>query len=263
MEQHDFERNCPSFYAEAPKGDVSDEYVFLNTREIALQLWDSGWMPVHATEQRSNDITNRGFTKHIVRWAHPEFVHEGERVELVGMNSHNRSAAFQLMLGVEVFACLNGQIVADQEFGHFSIKHIGTSVESQVKYALKEMMEIGEGIGSKVETWKALHMNGQDQHKLARAAHIMVWGNNAPVDAARLLWPRRMEEEGWHHKVPRPNLWTTMNVIQENVMKGGLRGTNSAGAFHRTRPITAIDRGVKFNQSLWQMSEIMATQLAA
>ncbi len=266
LDREDIIQTCPSFYAEQPKHDVSEKYEFINSRDVALQLWDAGWMLTQATEQRSNQIKNRGFTKHLLRFAHKDFAYEAERTEIVIMNSHNRSAALRMLSGVHIFACLNGLISASREFDSFSIRHIGMSVEAQVEYALTNMAQEAEKIAARIKLWKELDIAPEMQHKFARAAHILVWGDkeHAPVDASRLLWPRRTEEESFsNYKLPTPNLWTTMNVIQENVMKGGLRGTTSSGARHRTRAIRAIDRGVSFNQTLWQMTEIMAGKLAA
>ena len=64
------------------------------------------------------------------------------------------------------------------------------------------------------------------------------------------------------------DLWTTLNVIQENVMRGGLSARASAsmdqhGRWRRgrvvtTRAVNNIDQGVKLNRALWVLGARMA-----
>jgi hypothetical protein len=60
----------------------------------------------------------------------------------------------------------------------------------------------------------------------------------------------------------RADLWTTFNVVQENIIRGGLRGRkrSSNGRMRNmtTRPVKALDRNIKLNQALWVLTEKMA-----
>jgi hypothetical protein len=58
-----------------------------------------------------------------------------------------------------------------------------------------------------------------------------------------------------------------MNVVQENVIKGGLHGTQWATDEHTgrrthrrvtTREVKGIDQDVKLNRALWMLAERMA-----
>ncbi|KFI32226.1 hypothetical protein CN97_05300 [Haematobacter massiliensis] len=66
--------------------------------------------------------------------------------------------------------------------------------------------------------------------------------------------PRRREDAG-------QNLWSTLNVIQEHLTKGGLRGRkqNAEGRIRRaqTRAINGIDQNVTLNRALWTLAEGM------
>ena len=57
------------------------------------------------------------------------------------------------------------------------------------------------------------------------------------------------------------SLWTTFNVIQENVIRGGLHGRkrNAEGHIRRsqTRAINGIDQNVTLNRALWTLAEGM------
>lgn len=264
----DFNRNCPSFYATAPKGDVSSSYTFLNTRNIALTLWNQGWMPVYARESRSIDPTNRGLTRHVVRWANPDYSINGERIELVGVNSHNRAAAFTFMAGIFRLVCSNGMIVQTADFGQFKVKHMG-DIQTQVMDAITGISSNATMIASKMEEFKQIELSPNEQKVFAQTAHDYMYGEekvHTPIRAEQLLTPRRYTDaagstyEGGRNlsRVPKSDLWTTFNVVQENVMKGGLRGRGATGRRMKTRKVTNITKDVKLNQALWSMTERMA-----
>ncbi|MDA4825138.1 DUF932 domain-containing protein, partial [Enterobacter kobei] len=68
-------------------------------------------------------------------------------------------------------------------------------------------------------------------------------GGHSPVTPDQLLQSRRWEDKS-------PDLWTTFNRIQENVIKGGISGKTAKGARTRTREVTGIDGDIKLNQAL-------------
>ncbi len=100
-------------------------------------------------------------------------------------------------------------------------------------------------------------MTPDERGVFAQAAHSLVYDEpeNAPIRPERLLSERRYDDKG-------NDLWTTFNVIQENIIKGGLKGTkrDGNGRLRRTttRPVKALDRNIKLNQALWFLTEKMA-----
>ncbi len=267
LEKNDFEKYCPSFNAIEAKSDVSKKYAFLSTHEISMQLWDLGWMPVYARESRTIDPTNRGFTSHMVRWAHKDHTLEGERVELVGRNSHNRASAFTFMAGVFRLICSNGLISQTSDLGSFKIKHMG-DIQQQVCEAVNGISTVAAGIGTTIQQFKDIELSPDEQGIFAQTAHSFIYEKDprtAPIKAAQLLHPRRGHDSlgGGFNRfgsriLPKPNLWTTFNVVQENTMKGGLKGFNTTGKRTKTRKIKSIDKDIKLNSALWAMAEKMS-----
>jgi hypothetical protein len=78
----------------------------------------------------------------------------------------------------------------------------------------------------------------------------------APIQAEQLLRPRRMSDKA-------ADLWTTFNVVQENVVKGGVPGRTARNQRTSTREITGIDQNVKINKALWMLADGMAKLKAA
>jgi hypothetical protein len=263
LEKHDFQRWCPSFYATQPKSDVSDQYTFLNSRDIAAMLYRDRWVPVYARESAARDKSNKGFTKHIIRYANKDLVLNGERIELVMVGSHNRSAAFQFYAGVFRMICLNGMIAMTSDFGHFRVRHVG-DIEAQVMAAVKGISSSAGKIAAQMSDFKEIELTPNEQGAFASRAHKLIYKepNTAPIKPLQLLVPKRTADAVggvWSSKTPRRDLWTTFNVVQENTMKGGLRGFNAAGKKTKTRRIRSIDKDVKLNSALWDLTEKVAT----
>ena len=102
----------------------------------------------------------------------------------------------------------------------------------------------------------------------ARAAQLARM-NIFTVGHLLLTLPRRYEDRNAAAPtLPRPDLWHTMNVVQENAIRGGLHGTqwstnpDTGRREHKritTREIRGIDQDVRLNKALWSLSEKMAT----
>ena len=251
LERSDIERKAPSFYATAPRSDVSDRYAFLDTAAIARTLWGLGWMPTSIEEMRANKTENYGFQKHMIRFSHPDFSNREERIELVGVNSHNRACPFEFMAGVFRLVCSNGMIAQTGDFGSFKIRHIG-DISDQVQRGVERIAVESKVIATRMGEFKEIQLSRDEQVVYAGIVNGFVNGDSPPITNQRLLTTRRSVDRD------KNDLWTTYNVVQENLMKGGLRGFNSKNRRTTTRPIKNIDRNIKLNQALWSLTEKMA-----
>ena len=71
--------------------------------------------------------------------------------------------------------------------------------------------------------------------------------------ATALLGCRRGEDAG-------EDLWSTLNRVQENLLRGGLPRRTPRGRLLRTRRITSIREDVRINSALWEMAaEVLAS----
>jgi hypothetical protein len=61
------------------------------------------------------------------------------------------------------------------------------------------------------------------------------------------LVPRRAEDVD-------NDLWRTLNVVQENVLRGGIPRRSASNRLIRTRAITAIREDVRINSGLWDLA---------
>jgi hypothetical protein len=115
------------------------------------------------------------------------------------------------------------------------------------------------------QDWSQINLVQDERMALAEGAHVLRFadaeGNvKTPITPAALLEPRRSEDR-------RTDLWSTFNVIQENVIKGGVHGVgfnaNQQIRHVTTRRINGIDQDVKLNKALWILAEKMKELKAA
>ena len=246
---------APAAGSYEPIDGVSIRYSFVPTLTAVDLLRDAGWFPIHAEQSAVRNVKREGYQRHLIRFTKNGLSFDNERMDLVLFNSHDRGCAFNLIASVWRQICSNGLMVAS-EFANFSHKHIGFSPDNFILSA-GEIASAAGIIADQVDDMKAIEMTPDERGVYAQAAHSIIYDEpeNAPVLPEKLLDERRYDDKG-------NDLWTTFNVVQENIMRGGLKGTTtgSNGRTRRTttRPVKALDRNIKLNQALWFLTEKMA-----
>ena len=56
----------------------------------------------------------------------------------------------------------------------------------------------------------------------------------------------------------KPDLWTTFNRVQENMIKGGVPGRSARGRRMTTRGVAGVNENVKLNRALWTLADEFA-----
>ena len=239
-----------------PMAGVSSRYNFIPTIAAVDLLRDCGWFPVTARQSRVNKDERDGFQRHSIRFVKEGLEWgQGERVDLVLYNSHDRGTAFKLAASVWRKICGNGLMVPS-EFANFSHKHIGFNQADFVESA-NSIAESASMIAGSVNDMKAIEMTPDERGIYAQAAHSLIYDEiqSAPIQPDTLLREHRLDDQG-------NDLWTTFNVVQENIIKGGIRGSKYDEFGRRrkvtTRPIKSLEKDIKINQALWLLTEKMA-----
>src|ERR1700751_1680039 len=191
---------APSVFASQPIDTVSDRYSFLPTSSILRGMRENGWVPVRAEQQRVRTAARRGFQKPLIRFARAEHLHSWEktqvRPEVVFLNSHDKSSAYQLHCGLFRLVCSNGMVVADASFQRISIKHSGFNPDSVIDASFKVLSAVPD-IMNKVRLFQDRVLTDAERLALATAAATYRWedSNKAPVSPSMLLESRRFGDE--------------------------------------------------------------------
>jgi hypothetical protein len=255
LTENDLRTLAPSVFATSPIDYVSERYRFIPTFDVVKRLQTEGWFPTKAQECRVTNAKNQGYQKHMIRFQRQDLILNGEAIEVVLINSHNRSAAYQLMAGVFRFICSNGMIVGDT-FERISVKHIDFNPDEIVEVSY-EIIANAPKIAGNMQQMKAIELSQSEREIFAESAALALYGEKEaiPFRTERLLTPRRYDDRN------KNDLWNTFNIVQENIMKGGIRGLKGDNSGNlrtvTTRKIKSIDRDVKLNKALWNLTEKM------
>jgi hypothetical protein len=148
--------------------------------------------------------------------------------------------------------------VCDATFQRISIKHSGFNPDSVVEASFEVLSAVPD-IMNKVQLFQDRILTDAERLALATGAATYRWEdpNKAPVSPSMLLNPRRFGDGA-------RDLWTTLNTVQENLIRGGQRDYSrrrlDGSRLPKSRAIKGIDEDIKLNKALWQMAEVLRTQ---
>lgn len=246
-------RHVPSVFAREAHDSRSERYVYVPTIEIVEGLRKEGWFPFFAVQSVPRDGSRHGHAKHMLRLRRDDGIGKPEAAEVIIVNSHDGTSAYQMFAGMLRFVCTNSMI-AGERFEEVRVPHKG-GIQNQIIEGVYTVAEDFPRLIDASETMKDTRLSSDEQRVLAEASLVARYGEDeSPVRPDQIIAPRRREDVG-------QSLWSTFNVIQENMIRGGLDGcrTNAEGRIRRsqTRAINGIDQNVGLNRALWTLAEGM------
>lgn len=270
----------PSIYATEAHESRSVRYTYISTADMLAGLAKEGFLPFDAKQAKCRDEGQKAFTKHLIRFRHESTAPQGYRAsdpskpipEVVIVNSHNGTSSYQMFGGLFRALCLNGLIVSDGHVEEVRIHHKGNILENVIEGAYRVLGNVTKAL-TVHDDWKAIELSDKERLFFAEAAHEIRFGEPetnqetgqvvpaSHIPADKLLRARRQEDT-------KPDLWTVFNRVQENAIKGGLKGIAPAHVNEEgkrvparrvsTKHVTGIDQDVKLNRALWSLAAKMA-----
>ena len=270
LSEDQLRKHVPALFAQGAHASRTSRYAHIPSIEVMRGLAAEGFKPVAVRQSRTRDESRRGFTKHMVRLRHAGALARavGDTLpEIVLLNSHDGTSSYQLMAGLFRLLCLNGMVVAAGNVASVRVSHMG-SIERVMPQVIEGAYTVlSESIKAldAPKQWSQLNLSRRDRHVFAEQAHALRFADAAGdiatlITPDQLLSPRRPGDAGH-------DLWRTFNVVQENVMRGGLTPVGRAARQQTrrtsTRPINGIDQDVRLNKALWSLAENVAERKAA
>lgn len=243
---------APSIYAECGDENRSENYVYIPTIQTLNALRAEGFVPFAASQNRVRDEGKRDFTRHMLRLRHlsqaenASQVGRGEFNEIILINSHDGTSAYRLIQGLFRLVCSNG-MVAGNVTSDIRIAHKGDISDLVVKSAYDALNQF-RLVNEHRDSMTAVKMTEARRQAFAEEALKLKFGDSSPITANQLLTPRRQEDYS-------DDLWTTFNVVQENIIKGGIHGRTSNGRNTTTRAVNGIGKDLRLNRDLWELAE--------
>ena len=256
---------APSVFATSAHESRSERFAPIPTIEIVRGLAKEGFGVVGAKQSLTRVEGKAPFTKHLLRIrkldADSSYSVGDTVAEMLLKNANDGTSVYDLFAGLFRIACLNSLVSQVGTIDSVKVRHTG-DVMGKVIDGTFTVVENAKLALAAPADWAKIKLDRDESLAMAEAARMIRFGDadgnvDAPITAAQLLTARRTEDSD------RTNLWTNFNVIQENVIRGGLRGTRidtETGRRRRmsTRAVNGIDQDVKLNRALWALASKMA-----
>lgn len=222
-----------------------------------------GFLPVRASQgaPRFGDRHARA-EGCMIHFRHPDHAARsrmgGVAPEVVLLNSPDSAMPYRVLAGVFRSIGENSMILPADETTDIRVSRSGDMVGSAIEASFA-VITAAEMAITRAEAWERIALQPAEREIMAEAAHVARFGQPGmalpPIPAAKLLGVRRIEDRG-------NDLWRVHNVLQENIMRGGLHGwaRDATGKRRRTtmREVRAIDGTVRLNRALWSLSARVA-----
>lgn len=277
LDHDELMEKAPAVFAQTPDKHVTKQYEFFPTIDIVNDLATLGWYPVKAQQQKRSPMLNAkkgrkplptSTARHLITFENVEFKSFGkntaERPQIVLVNSHDRTAAIQMYMGVFRLVCSNGLIVGKYSGEPLGIRHMGYSfdvVRENIQKMAAEFALVGEHITMMKNTLLT------DEQQINLAIDLINTRYNQltrdqiidEFEVSEFLLAIREEDK------PR-DLWTLMNVAQEKLVKGGTnfmrftypsrskQGATKTRSWKKTTAIKNIRKSVKLNTEIWNIA---------
>jgi len=231
----------PAIFAEGPDPRMSNRYNFANSREILENLVDSGWQ-INSAKQ----VGESQYSAHQVILRHNDFNNVGDVLpQIMFNNSHNGTSKMDISMGIFRLVCSNGLVVPASVANSISMKHVDLSTNF-TEIMTNDFFTKIPTIFNRMGEMQDRKLGQREIEEFAhRAVNLRFEKSAKNVNVEDILMPYREEDKS-------NDLWTIFNVVQEKVIKGGVRFQNSN---RRSKPIANFINDNKLNTQLWEIAE--------
>jgi len=246
-------------YAAQAHESRSNNYSHVSTDRIMNLIETSGFKLAAASARNVRKPDKVGFQKHLLRFRPIDSLLTviGDSVpEIIVTNAHDGTGGINIMAGLFRLVCLNGLVVKSAEFATVSLPHRGRDLEAKVIDAAYTVIADSERAARSVQDWRGINLTRVEQLQFAEQALAIKYQDSErqPIQSYQLLQARRLDDT-------KTDLWSIFNVVQENVIRGGLRGRIGTRSV-TTRRVRGAESDLSINSKLWGLADKWATELA-
>jgi hypothetical protein len=240
---------APSVFTKHGASNVSEKYSHIPTERVMDDMSALGWNVVDAKEIKARK--NQGFQKHMLVFANPEIVingNDGDTVfpRILLTNSHDGKNAFTFKAGLFRLVCSNGLVIADEQFGEMKIRHMGYDFEA-LQSLITQMVEKLPLTVESMNRFKNKQLSEDQKQKFAlEALGLRFDTDNKTFNVSEFLTPTRKEDEG-------NDLWSVFNLVQEKLVNG-MVDYRAGNKQRKARRIKNFQQDIKLNSDLYELA---------
>lgn len=236
---------------------TSTKYKKTNDVNVVEELNRAGFQILAYKERKAHQGKNQNFKPYRAVYQNPSFgkLPDGSTFTITQRGASDGTSKLVLGGGLYRILCSNTLIVGSSLFKPFAIKHVG-DVETPLQNIIEQLIDSVPRVFGRVKDMSAHSLSVQDALEFAeRAAALRFDPTEVKVDPRDLLAARRDEDNSI-------DLWTTMNRVQENLIRGKtfkaqFAGPAKDGSDKQPRAVSAvkdINLDWDINVGLWNLA---------
>jgi hypothetical protein len=246
---------APAIANETIHESCSEKYSLVSTRRVADRLITSGWELIGGKQGGSRIEGMQNFTRHSVLLSLPH-LHDKEldvRPYISFQNAHAGRGSAQTRVGLYRGACANELMFGALVEVKFRARHTGNAEESVMDAIGLVACRMPEVL-QQAREWSKFDTTLEQRVELADAGLTARFGEDRAKWAVNLDAVihnvRRDEDTG-------RDLWTSLNVIQENILRPFKKGeiNESTGKRNVFRSVSAVETLARINTALVRKAE--------
>ena len=183
-------RHVPSIFAREAHDSRSDRYVYVPTIDIVEGVRREGWFPFFAVQSVPRDGSRHGHAKHMLRLRRADGIGKPEAAEVIIVNSHDGTSAYQMFAGMLRFVCTNSMI-AGERFEEVRVPHKG-NIEHDIIEGVYTVAEDFPRLIDASETMKGIQLSEDERRLLGEVSLVARYGEDeSPLRPEQIIEPRR------------------------------------------------------------------------
>jgi len=229
---------------------LTDKYMLARTRDLVTTIEGLGYKMEKFVALKVRKKTRQGFQKHRVIFTSPQLKATSDGVpQLLLTNSHDGTSSVILQLGFFRFVCSNGLIVGDNLIEPIRVRHSGNDFDQRLIIAINNVANQADKLTQSIDKMKSVILTHEEIITFQRDA---LQNRLKDVKIIMHSMPTHREEDN------ASDLFTVMNVIQENLIRGGAKvliEKDNKPVARAVRKINSLVSQTEINTMLWNLAE--------
>jgi hypothetical protein len=228
---------------------LSDKYKLVKTSDMIEKLEGQGFKLESFVANKVKKKERQGFQKHRAIFSHPSLLkssHDDGVPQLILTNSHDGTSAVILQLGFFRLVCSNGLIIGKTIGEPIALRHSGKYLYEELDRAVEKIAAQVATLDEAITKMKLKTMTSNEIKELQRQSI-----DSRLLDGEKLLEVSMRVNRSEDSEL---DLFTVMNVIQENLIRGGavLTVERENKTKQKTlRAVNSIHTQTKINTAVW------------
>lgn len=228
---------------------LSDKYKLAKTSEMVKRIEGLGFTLDDFVALKCRKKERQGFQKHRAIFTSPSLKATADGIpQLLLTNSHDGTSSVVLQLGFFRVVCSNGLVVGDNIIEPVRVRHSGNDFDQRLIVAINHIVAQAHKLTESIDKMKATVLTQSEILAFQREALQKRLGD---VKIESFSMPVHRNEDTAN------DLFTVMNVVQENMIRGGGRVIVEQDGKRKDKAIRRVNSLVsqtEINTMLWDLA---------